>query len=260
MIPVFVLSLRDCTARRKSISDILEQLQIPFEFIDAVDGRCGLDPKHFILIDREAARRDGRVLTDAEYACALSHINIYERIVRERIPWTLVLEDDALPTTELVRFLEERHYETADLTQLAHGKGYVRKAGSLPVFDGHRSYLRLPKIKLPCTTAYVISEAAAHHFSVNAVPVTREADWPKCIETLIRGRRARVVYPELVGHGSAGDMETTIPTSYIAESRNASKEKRRFFGVYIPPWRRMLQSYARSPLKLIGKKIVPDHC
>ena len=121
MIPVFVVSLRDCAGRRESIRRSLESLEIPFEFVDAVDGRHGLDPSCEPDIDRARTEREGNkgwTLSDAEYACALSHIQIYRRIVRDNIDWALVLEDDAIPTPDLTTYIGGGYFLDAVLTQL----------------------------------------------------------------------------------------------------------------------------------------------
>ena len=108
MIPVFVISLPDCHDRRAGISAALDGLGLPFQFADAVDGRRGLPPEYESQIDRAATRRKGRILTDAEFACALSHISVYRRIVSEGIDHALVLEDDVIPQPDLVRYLAEK--------------------------------------------------------------------------------------------------------------------------------------------------------
>ncbi len=151
MISVFVISLPDCRDRRTRISAALDGLGLPFEFFDAVDGRQGFPPERESEIDRTEAWRKGNFLTDAEFACALSHIDVYRRIVSENIDHALVLEDDVIPQPDLVRYLAGRHYEDASLTQLGQSspKIYVRRSGAKHLFDGYRSHLRAP-MKLLC--------------------------------------------------------------------------------------------------------------
>ena len=106
LIPVFIVSLPDCIDRRESIRKRLDDLQIPFEFVDAIDGRNGLDPIYEKDIDRPGTKREqGHGLTDAEYACALSHIKVYRQIVQNNIDWALVFEDDAIPTPDLKTYI-----------------------------------------------------------------------------------------------------------------------------------------------------------
>ena len=201
MIPVFVISLPDCRDRRATVSAALDGLGLPFQFADAVDGRQGLPPECESQIDRAATRRKGRILTDAEFACALSHISVYRRIVSEGIDHALVLEDDVIPQPDLVGYLAEKRYGGASLTQIGQSspKIYVRRSGAKHLFDGYMSHLRAPLMKVAGATGYVISNRAARHFTDNALPVTKEADWPDCVEALIARRECRVVSPPLRG-------------------------------------------------------------
>ena len=250
MIPVFVVSLPDCVDRRESIRKSLEKLRIPFEFVDAVDGRHGLDPSYESEIDRERTEREGVkgwILSDAQYACALSHIKIYRQITRYCIDWALVLEDDAIPTPDLKAYIEGGHYRDADLTQLYFNKTRVSRIGKKHLFGPYNSYLRT-RFRSTSTTAYVISNRAARHISNNGVPITREADWPNCVEDLVAKKRCRVVYPVIVEHPPFFGNSTITNYEQV-------QEKRRWLGVYIPPARTMMLSCTRGPLKLITKRV-----
>jgi len=252
-IPVFVVSLPDCTDRRETISRTLRNLDIEFEFVDAVDGRHGLNPEYEDQIDRVATRRAGRILSDAEFACTLSHISIYQRIVSENMAYALVLEDDAIPHPKLVDFLTGKYYRDAELTQLWCSRTYVRRQGAKNLFDRHLSYLRTPRVKVAGTVAYTASYQAALHFVRHAVPVNKEADWPTCIEDLIAKRQCRVIYPPLVGHSS---VESSSVESLLGKrGRPENKEKRRFLGVYIPPFRKMMDFWTSAPYKLLSKRL-----
>ena len=251
-IPVFVVSLPDCTDRREAISKALNRLGIEFEFVDAVDGRHGLDPKYEDQIDRAAARRRGRILSDAEFACALSHINVYRHIVSENIAYALILEDDATPYPKLVEFLAGSYYREADLIQLYSTRAYVRRRGSKRLLDTYTSYLHTPHLNAASTVAYTVSYRAAFLFATYAVPVNNQADWPWCIEDLVARRQCRVIYPHLVGHGLGERNESLIHTY----GRREREERRRILGIAIPPFRRILESaYARVPYKLIAKRL-----
>jgi len=123
----------------------LHGLGIPFEFLDAVDGRQGLPPDYESQIDRVATHRRGRLLADADYACALSHIKAYRRIVAAGIPHALVLEDDALPEAALPTYLAGHHYEDAWVTQVYVGSyPYVRWTGAKRLFANHSSHVLAP--------------------------------------------------------------------------------------------------------------------
>ena len=258
MIPVFVISLPDCHDRRAGISAALDGLGLPFEFADAVDGRRGLPPERESEIDRTEARRKGNILTDAEFACALSHIDVYRRIVADGIPYALVLEDDAVPRPDLVPYLAGRHYEGAELTQLSQTgpRTYVRRSGAKSLFGDHRSYLPIRNWKVRGAFGYVISQCAARHFVENALPVIREADWPDCHKALVARREWRVVSPALVRHEDRGASVIDGADGPLTHPRITGRRKRRrFLGVYVPHFRKLADSYRRAPLKLFGKRL-----
>ncbi len=252
-IPVFVISLPDCTDRRDSISKALRQLGIEFEFVDAVDGRHGLDPQYEDQIDRVAAQRAGHILSDSEFACALSHLTIYRRIVSKNIAYALILEDDAIPSPQLIDFLTGRYYHNADLTQLYYSRAYVRYQGTQHLLGCYTSYLHAPRLKVTGAVAYTISFQAALHFVKYALPVNREADWPLCIQDLIAKQQCRVIYPSLVGHPPVEQKQQQSVLSNYGRTEN--KENRRFLGMYIPPFRRMVESWGRAPYKLFAKRL-----
>ncbi len=95
-IPIFCISLARATERRAVMRQRLESLNLPYEIIDAVDGRA-LDES----ILRPRLRQDialryyGCKLTMGEIGCYLSHYNLWERMIKDNIPHALVLEDDA---------------------------------------------------------------------------------------------------------------------------------------------------------------------
>ena len=105
VINVFVISLIDSVGRREAISRYLNILEIPFEFVDAIDGRHGLPSEYENQIDRDAAIKKAVFMSDVEFACALSHMKTYRKIIDENIQWALIMEDDAIPSYELVAYL-----------------------------------------------------------------------------------------------------------------------------------------------------------
>ena len=251
VIPVYVISLTDSDDRRETISRYLDFLKIPFEFVDAIDGRHGLPSEYEDQIDREAAIKKGRIMADVEFACSLSHMKTYQKIVDENIQWSLIMEDDAIPSYELIAYLEGRHFEDAQFTQLIYGMPtYVHRKGKRPVFGKYRSYLRSRAGKSPAAVGYIISYSAANFILENGFPISNIADWPDCVGKLVQDKEFRIVYPPLIYHPA--ERSGSILDRY---GRKDNKEKRRFLGLYIPPMIHMKQSYARAPRKLFAKKL-----
>lgn len=245
MIPCFVISLSDCTERRNAITRSLNALGMDFEFVDAVDGRQGLAPVHEEQIDRSVARRRGRILSDAEYACALSHIAVCQRIAAAAFPYALILEDDAVPCPDLLEFLSGRHWQSTDLMQLHHGQSYVRRQGARPLFKGYVSYARAPGMKCPSAVAYTVSRQGAWWIARHARPVVSPADWPDCVDDL----EGRCVHPVLVGH------RADVGSLLNAHGRARNKDNRRVLGVYVPPLPKVWQSWKRAPCRLFCTRL-----
>ena len=106
MIKTFVISLDRCSDRRKLIFENLKKVG----FVDNVEWFKAIDGKNDDLsqydIDRSKFKRywhnkisccsSNLYFSDSEYACTLSHLHIYKKIVDENIPMALVLEDDVI--------------------------------------------------------------------------------------------------------------------------------------------------------------------
>jgi hypothetical protein len=97
--PIKVISLRRATARRASIVEQLGFQQVPFEFVDALDGD---DPASFPTA--EVGRYfSGERLAEVRFkkgnrrynaACDLSHLRMMHALLGTSLPAQLVLEDD----------------------------------------------------------------------------------------------------------------------------------------------------------------------
>src|SRR6266852_623029 len=96
-IPVYVISLKDSDIRRRNMTERLGALGIPFEFVDAIDGRTQRLPDMF---DGARVVREG-FWGESALAGAMSHRKLHRMIVNGRAEIALVLEDDARPCCSL---------------------------------------------------------------------------------------------------------------------------------------------------------------
>src|SRR5690606_15178256 len=95
-VPIFVISLSDAKQRRKHITAELKNAGLAFTFLDAVNGK-ELPPTELESVcDMQAVNKNPQWLSPGAIGCALSHLNIYQTIVKEQYPWTLILEDDVV--------------------------------------------------------------------------------------------------------------------------------------------------------------------
>lgn len=193
-LPIFVVSLPDAKKRRAEISTRLVGLGMHLRFVEAVDGRKGLDPVHEAMIDRRAPLRQlGREMTDGEFACALSHRAAWQTVVDEGLPHALILEDDAIPGESLSGFLTAGGYKAAPLVLLYHSNARVMGPGTeiAPGFT-----VRPLAVSCFGSVAYTVSCEGARWLLAQSDPVTGPADWPGDISQI----GAVAVTPQPVGH------------------------------------------------------------
>lgn len=232
--PIFVISLADAHARRRQIAAQLRILQLDFLFVDAVDGRNGLDQKYEALVDRPLTQVNfGRRLADTEYACALSHMSVYQSIVNQNLPGAVVLEDDAIIGHPFRRFYKTQVYKIADLIQLDHLHGDIwRFRRGLKLAQG----LTLVKAarNASLTTGYTVSRRGAEYLLERGLPLKAPADWP-CDVTILP---TLLVLPRLVDHPPVDQAVSMIEadrSSIILSTPTASRAMRFLDKAY---WRR----------------------
>ena len=231
---VFVVSLLDAVDRRDKIKRQLSACSIPFEFVDAIDGRAGLAAEHEALIDRPGTEvQFGRRMTDAEYACALSHMSIYRRIFEGSLPGAVILEDDAIIGVMFKNFYQNRAYGRADLIQLDHMHGDIWKFSKRePLIEGVKIAKAARNASL--TTGYSISHKAAAHILKHGLPLRGPADWP-CDVTVLP---AMLALPRVVDHPEWEDGESTIVAGRDAIVSAMVTENRSFRYFKRAYWRR----------------------
>ncbi|NHB90363.1 glycosyltransferase family 25 protein [Photorhabdus tasmaniensis] len=88
---IFIINLKKDLERRKSIQYQAEKLELNVEFIEAINGReLSQDEVKVLCPDFDKSE-----ITLGELGCSLSHLKIYEKMVKENIQLALVMEDDA---------------------------------------------------------------------------------------------------------------------------------------------------------------------
>lgn len=215
--PLFILTLRGDEARRAALVGWLDRRGIGHELFFGVDGRGGLASEWEAQIDRAAAAvRLGRAMGDGEFACALSHQEIYRAVLERGLPGAVVLEDDAVPGDGLSGFLKDRGYLRAPIVLLDHSNTRVRGA-PVELGRGVRGHpVALPPFR---TTGYTISAQAARQMRHASLPLSFTADWPCDIAAL----GAVAAMPRLVGHPADEKESSRIERDRLARQRRAGR-------------------------------------
>ena len=118
-VPVYVISLRDSVTRRRNMTERLGALGIPFQFVDAIDGRLEL-PEVF---DGAQVKRFGDAGT---MGCALSHRFVHRMIAESRSALALILEDDAVLSDDFGEVLSAATRLQFDVLKLEGGRHHYR--------------------------------------------------------------------------------------------------------------------------------------
>jgi len=239
---VFVLTLAGQHARRAPLLLELQRQQIDFELFFGIDGRKGLPAQHEAMIDRDEAERVlRRRMTDGEFACALSHRAIYERMLSEGLDAALILEDDAIVAPRLGEFVRSGGCFAAPMILLDYSRVSVSLLSGRP----YKSFGHLWRVVVtPCfATGYVLSAWAARELMVKTTPVRSISDWPCDIHEL----KACALHPRLVDHLQVGNT-----LSHLAADRQQTKTRKK------SPRRYLSREYWGSYLrKRLSKRIDP---
>ena len=94
-IPILVVNLTRSKERRVYMQEQLDAFGVRYEFYPAVDGNALTPQQRACYSEEESVRQFGYPLTNGEIGCALSHLQICEKMVAEDIAELLILEDDA---------------------------------------------------------------------------------------------------------------------------------------------------------------------
>lgn len=99
-LKIYIVSLSNEYERRSMISSQLDSMGLRYSFFDAVNPSQNEYYQSFYRKD-EVVRVFNRELTNGELGCNISHHLIYRDILEKKINYALILEDDAILSTDL---------------------------------------------------------------------------------------------------------------------------------------------------------------
>jgi glycosyl transferase, family 25 len=187
-IPVFMVNLSRSADRRSRMKTLLDSKEIAYRLFPAVDG-AQLDAKEVQkTIDASVfmKRLRGLPLTRGEIGCALSHLNLYKKIVDENIECACIIEDDIDITDEdAFRHLLDMEYSKNDtrwdILLLGHIQQVEHSDSALLSFRKYSVYkgvsFAVPVQFCYSTTGYMIRKAAAEKLLSHGFPVRVPADF-----------------------------------------------------------------------------------
>lgn len=107
-VHIYVISLSDELARRQSVCRQLENINVSWSFVDAIDARA-VDTSAMWGEGRlaEAQARYGRNFTPGEIACAESHYQVWRTLAQNDVDIGIILEDDFIASPKFFELLSE---------------------------------------------------------------------------------------------------------------------------------------------------------
>ncbi|QGP56123.1 Glycosyltransferase family 25 (LPS biosynthesis protein) [Piscirickettsia salmonis] len=165
-LPVFVINLERSPGRKDYMSQHLQNKGIDFEFIKAVDGKLLTDKElKKWYCNKSSMQFMQRELIKAEVACALSHINLYKKIVDEKISGAVILEDDIKVADNFKDIIQQTHLNTnatqSVVIQMNYHKYYLPLLKK-EIFQEYNAYPIKPIWSRAATTCgYYITYKAA---------------------------------------------------------------------------------------------------
>ena len=170
----FLINLDKNPERLEYMDRQLKALGIPYERFPGVFGKgLGKAELKKCFSSFRSVCVEGRRMVPGEIGCALSHIGVYKRILKDNLPYALVLEDDVILLPELPSALKKiEGIIKADKPQVymlsCHGHGFKKngeKEAGVEMIGGATS-----------ADAYCISKAAAALIVKSNYPVVSVAD------------------------------------------------------------------------------------
>lgn len=181
--PIYILSLEGEEERREPLRSALSDMGLSSEVLIGVNGRNGLPHWAEEKILRTRVDPAARPLTDGEYACALSHVNAYHKILDGNIPGAIIFEDDARIDDGFKKFVDARGYAAGDIVLLGHRGCWGRRFHKREISPG--LHLHRVAITPHLAHAYSISFDGARVLLEYATPVREPADWPCNLSRMI---------------------------------------------------------------------------
>ncbi|GHV19598.1 hypothetical protein AGMMS49959_05050 [Planctomycetales bacterium] len=232
---IYAINLPRSLDRRAHIEQECARYALPVEIFPAVDGAA-------LTADEIAAAvypPAQKFLTAGEIGCACSHWRIYEKIVAEKIPVALILEDDAM-------FKVDPRPLFAAFDEMAiHGGGGIY----LLTGDANNQYIKRNPVRVAGyefydmvfgarTHGYVITQAAAAKFAAFQRPIRMQADrWKYVVISEIV--KVRIGATAIIGLHSSASCTT------ITNREASGGHGREFHSMLMRtlPWRKRVKYY-----------------
>src|SRR5215467_4672455 len=174
----YVINLARSSERRAHIVDQLSRTQINYEIVNAVDGR-DLDLSDTRIVDPAFAA------TSAAYpgavGCALSHLQVYRRILGDGLERACILEDDVMLPADFGVLTDTiaRHMRGAEVVLLnfqSQGPCLITKTGAVQLPSSRLLVQFVDEGQAASTGGYLITREACARMVKTVLPLRAQPD------------------------------------------------------------------------------------
>lgn len=217
----FVINLEREPQKKQYIQQECQRLKLDFEIYNAVDGSKLTES----FIKNNVLDYPNNFLTKGEIGCALSHFNIYKKIVDDNLPYALIIEDDSVITNNLPDFLNSFETKntkkgifllTADFHYLINKKYILDNFEIVEVTRAVR------------TNGYIITNDAAKKLIKFLFPIRYEADMFKVFK-LCANIKLYATLPALITSNDVCSLNSSIHNERIHQIKQRSEYRKKLF-------------------------------
>jgi glycosyl transferase, family 25 len=216
-VRAYVINLARSSDRRAHITAELKKAGLEYEFITAVDGQ-ELDLGDPAIIDPSFVTRI--IFPAGSAGCALSHVNVYRKVIDDGVDAALVIEDDVMLPADIVSLADAvagqlSGAEVALLSFDSPEPCRVSREGSVSLPSQRLLALPIDLTQPRSTGTYVITREACERMAKSLLPIKVQADmwWSFYREGLLDRVRCVVPMPveknpeftSMIGSYSLGD-------------------------------------------------------
>lgn len=175
----YVINLARSHDRRSHITGELEKTGLDYEIVTAVDGR-ELDLSDRSVVDPVLAAAFSS-LSAGTVGAALSHLQVYQKVIADGLAQALVLEDDVLVPPNLGNLAESvaEHLTGAEVALLSYDSPtpcQMSRAGAIRLPAGRTLALPIDMRQPRSAGGYVITRVACERLAKIIMPVRIQAD------------------------------------------------------------------------------------
>lgn len=221
LMKIFAINLKREPVKLAHIIQECEKYDLDIDIITAIDGKEL--PSDYLI--NNIYDYPNCELTLGEIGCALSHINLYKKIVEQKLPYAMIIEDDAQLNDKLPIFITE--FEKSNTK-----KGIFLLTGDFCYIKNHKFKLGdfdlYPVVTALRTTGYIITLDAAKKLIKFLMPIRYEADMFE-IFRICTGIKVYATIPHIISTNDKNKNNSSLEVERLSLMKNRLDYRKNFF-------------------------------